>query len=318
MVSVWIYKEHSKHFKVRWYDGIEHCSDTVEPNINVETKSPVTPIGPSNTFQIWQEKHRRRKEHLATMCQRHPELNNISIQYANIFVDDTYKILYCPVPKVANSNWRRVLLVLRGTFTNVTEIGKGRVYEFEYPALNNFTKTEKQLRLSTYTKFMFSRHPLSRLLSAYSDKLRDTTKRGFLRSYTVRINEANKTNYTIGGFCFEEFVNYVLQTESNRFDRHWALMGRLCAPCAMNYDFLGQYETLNEDVNGILKTINASEVVDFSSYVPHKTNSSSVDILKENYGHITKQQIEGLYKKYEMDFRLFDYNTVEYLKMSKS
>ncbi|XP_006817749.2 carbohydrate sulfotransferase 9-like [Saccoglossus kowalevskii] len=323
------------NLKIKWNEVLENKLSTQPNTSDTFTSSITTSLAFSKTTSsnlqdefpaitehavfIWEDLQRRRKEHVATICQQHPELMAEQVNYGRFLVDDNYKILYCPVAKVASSNWRRVMLVLRGTFRNVYEIGKGVPYKYKYTSLNSYTNSEIQLRMRTYTKFMFSRHPFTKLLSAYNDKLSgDSPKDVFLKKIVPRVNAANKMNYTGAGFTFQEFVNYILETDPDLFDGHWGLIKNHCNPCNVKFDFLGKFETLSEDVDGILRKINASEVADFSSYVPHRTNSSSIDTVTDHFSHLTEQQIEGLYAKYKIDFDLFDYDNDQFLNISQS
>ncbi|XP_077865075.1 carbohydrate sulfotransferase 11-like [Saccoglossus kowalevskii] len=265
-----------------------------------------------NTMEDLENIQRKRKLHVNQICKQYPELMrwNNSI-YDNLLVDDTYKIIYCAVPKVANSNWRRVFLVLRGSFNNVSEITKS-VYKYKYKTLKDYTVRERQIRLQTYTKFMFSRHPFTRILSAYKDKFEEDPERNYVEKYTSLVNKANKSENLNRKFSFQNFVTFLL-LYIHRFDNHWNIITSYCSPCNIHYDFIGKYETLNEDVDFILKKINVFSVVQFPSYVPHSTNSSSIDILRRYYSELTQQQLQGLYNKYKTDFNMFDYDIEDYL-----
>ncbi|XP_006817748.1 carbohydrate sulfotransferase 11-like [Saccoglossus kowalevskii] len=259
-----------------------------------------------NTTPGWTEIQKRRKEHVAMICQQYPELSAERVKYNNLLVDDNYSIFYCPTAKVASTNWRKVLLVLRGTFTNVSEILSNRVvYQSNHPNLGSYTKTEIEIRMRTYTKFMFSRHPIHKLLSAYLDKLGDSPQWVFLKKIRPWMTEVDKIS-------FSDFVNYILKTDSNQLNKHWGLIKNKCNPCNIDFDILGKFETLSEDSKGILNAISASEIVDFPSYATHRTSSASLDVLAKYYSQLSKQQTERLYSKYETDFRLFDYNAVEF------
>ncbi|XP_006818224.1 carbohydrate sulfotransferase 11-like [Saccoglossus kowalevskii] len=255
---------------------------------------------------------RKRKLHMNQICEQYPELKKLDNSiYDNLLVDDTYKIIYCAVPKVANSNWRRVFLVLRGTFNNVSEITKS-VYKYKYNSLKTYPLKERQIRLQTYTKFMFSRHPFSRILSAYKDKFEENPERSFVKQYTPLVNKANNKTNVNEQFSFQEFVTFLL-AYVRRFNRHWNVIATHCSMCNIHYNFIGKYETLIADVDFILKKIGANNVVEFPSYVPHRTNSSFCEILRRYYGELTKQQLEGLYEKYKTDFDMFEYDIEEYL-----
>nr|XP_006817747.1 PREDICTED: carbohydrate sulfotransferase 11-like [Saccoglossus kowalevskii] len=289
----------------------------ITENHRDQSESSTTERDRRNTMLGWKVIQKRRKEHVAMMCQQYPELSAERVKYNNLLVDDNYNILYCPAAKVASTNWRKVFLVLRGTFKNVSEIpGNRLVYRLNYPHLDSYTKSEIELRMRTYTKFMFTRHPIPKLLSAYINKLGDSPQWVLLKKIRPWMTVVDKINYASNKLSFSDFVNHILKTDSNQLNEHWGLITNQCNPCNIDYDILGKFETLNEDSEGVLKAINASNIVDFSSYAPHRTNSSSIDVLVKYYSQLSKQQIEGLYSKYEIDFRLFDYNAAEFFNLS--
>ncbi|KAK3755476.1 hypothetical protein QZH41_005970, partial [Actinostola sp. cb2023] len=87
----------------------------------------------------------------------------------HILVNDEHGVLYCYVPKVACSNWKRVMAVLDGKANSTDEIGQ--VPHSTFKRLSRYPPAEIQYRLENYYKFMFAREPLQRVVSAYKDKL---------------------------------------------------------------------------------------------------------------------------------------------------
>ena len=83
-----------------------------------------------------------------------------------ILVDDENKIIYCTIPKVSSTTWKRVLGDLRGLDRNIKRIHRRNLWRWLY----QYTEEERLQRIETYFKFLFVREPLHRLLSAYKDK----------------------------------------------------------------------------------------------------------------------------------------------------
>lgn len=92
----------------------------------------------------------------------------------HIIVDQKHQLLYCYVPKVACTNWKRTLLYLSGN-SNVSrplDIPADFVHRTGvFPKLANFSIEDATHMLRTYTTFLIVRHPFERLLSAYRNKL---------------------------------------------------------------------------------------------------------------------------------------------------
>lgn len=71
----------------------------------------------------WHSVTERRIELLATVCKNSSlrNLTHVSISkfvLDRIFVCDKHKILFCQTPKVGNTQWKKVLIVLNGGWTN--------------------------------------------------------------------------------------------------------------------------------------------------------------------------------------------------------
>ena len=121
-----------------------------------------------------------------------------------------------------------------------------------FVTLSQFNSSEIQRRLETYTKFMFVRHPLERLISAYRSKFQTINKHEFYRREygreAVARYRANKSsvppNAPINDVTFEEFTGLVLNPPKLPLDVHWRPMTDLCHPCAVRYDFVGRHENL--------------------------------------------------------------------------
>ncbi|RXG55946.1 Carbohydrate sulfotransferase 14 [Armadillidium vulgare] len=157
---------------------------------------------------------------------------------ANLLVDEEHKLLYCYIPK----------------------------------------DLEVREMLETYKKFMIVRHPTERLLSAYKDKFLSNSPdaKVFKRVYAVPMmrysrNTSKNIPLTGNGMKFTEFLSYILSQNPQTLQEHWKSYFHLCHPCAMDYDFVGKYETLEADSNQILKNINAPPDLRFPPFKKSKT-----------------------------------------------
>ena len=108
-------------------------------------------------------------------------LNFTVAHLSNVFYDDKYKLIMCAVPKAATSNWQRVLAVLKYD----GERGADTFHHSNlYNQLNRFShiaeqmgeehaKSEivKRFNDPAYLKWINVRHPFTRLVSAWRDKV---------------------------------------------------------------------------------------------------------------------------------------------------
>ncbi|XP_077978808.1 carbohydrate sulfotransferase 9-like [Glandiceps talaboti] len=234
-----------------------------------------------------------------------------------MYVDDKYKILYCPIHKVATANWRRVLMVLAGDVENVTQVGKEHynTYYAKHRQLHSYPREQQIFRLANYTKFMIVRHPLERLISAYRDKFEFGREHGewyYLKDIASNILYWNKpeslNTQKIHNVTFRDLVKFIITHPNNVLDMHWERYHKLCRPCEIKYDIIGKYETLERDSNHILEKVHADDVIKFppSKINNHATNSSMAN-LEKYLSTLTAKELEELYNIYKDDFELFGY-----------
>jgi len=106
-------------------------------------------------------------------------LNGMNENELRLVVDEKHKILYCELPKVGCTNWKRTMLQLihpdKYGSMKVENIKSphGKKGDNGYKYLSEWPPEEQIKMIKSYYKFMFVRHPLERLLSAYRDKVRD-------------------------------------------------------------------------------------------------------------------------------------------------
>ncbi|XP_066533765.1 carbohydrate sulfotransferase 14 [Hoplias malabaricus] len=228
----------------------------------------------------------------------------------HILVNDEHRFLYCYVPKVACSNWKRVLKVLSGAISHVDIKGK-MDHHADLLFLSDFSPEEIRHRLRHYFKFMFVREPMARLLSAYRNKFGEIE--AYQRKYGAEIvrryrKGRAKDGRMIAGddVTFAEFVRYLLDEDPERMNEHWMPMHNLCQPCAIGYDFIGSYERLENDAAYVLKRIQAPPHVHFPErqtwYKP---------VTKETLHYylcsVPQKLLRELLPKYILDFSLFGY-----------
>ncbi|XP_054754233.1 carbohydrate sulfotransferase 11-like [Lytechinus pictus] len=257
-----------------------------------------------------------------------------------LIVNERYGIIYCNVPKVGCTNWKNVFLKIGGiddirikALQRLPTNTRGRIYLDYFHQYTNIS--QRQFMLRKFTKFMFSRHPFTRVLSAFRDKLAPNTSLLFQRKwpkqdvnwierYGIPIIEkyrgaeaaaSIKTNLrTKYDIKFSEFVDYLIDTNPLSFDKHWNLVSVMCRPCDVKYDIIGKYETLDDDADFILRSANVDPSVKYPQASKSATNSSSLDILKKYYSQLTRNQLQKLYEVYKKDFELFDYSLEVFYK----
>ena len=91
--------------------------------------------------------------------------------------------------------------------------------------------------------FVFIRHPLQRLVSAYNDKFSENKNRNFINSLKNNVNLNRLPN---GKISFEQFLNFVIfEVSSNSMSEgsfHWWPYSKLCHMCQIDYSYIGTLE----------------------------------------------------------------------------
>ncbi|XP_033624375.1 carbohydrate sulfotransferase 13-like isoform X1 [Asterias rubens] len=240
---------------------------------------------------------------------------------ARIYVDEEYKVLYCSVPKIACTSWKKVFLVLMKAFKTTEEISQyytNRAGKKQLKELRDFSPFQIDRILKTYTKFMFARHPFSRVLSAFKNKLAPDSsfERAVLwqRSVGKRIIDRYRDkdhlpqtadNYDL---TFNEFIKYLIDPEANGNNLHWSEIYKQCLPCDIDYDIIGKFETLQSDSKFILNLINAEGVVFPGSDSSSPTGSSNQTYLELHFKDVPLVDLQKLYERFRLDFQLFGYD----------
>ncbi|NXM42903.1 CHST9 sulfotransferase, partial [Gymnorhina tibicen] len=255
-----------------------------------------------------------RKNTLASVCLKN-KLNKprseLDSQVANqLFVEHKHKFIYCEVPKVGCSNWKRTIFLLQSDLnTEASEIEHDNIHHTSViKRLLNYSPALQKKFLSNYTKVMFTRHPLQRLVSAYRDKLLHSEA-----LYSTTVANAMKAMFrknknSSEKVSFQEFVSFITAKPPHTLDIHWKPMFLLCDPCNIHYDIMGKYETLGLDSEHVLKAIGAPESLQYPNLKRYGSEKrTDGDITLEYLRQLTSEQIEKIKKLYQMDFFLFNY-----------
>ena len=252
------------------------------------------------------QRQTERQQRLRDYCEKHASSRNRSDQYHHpIIVNDEYKVIFCYIPKVACSQWKRVFLALDNR-TDVDDVHDNKHYKF---LLYDYSDEDIKVRLKSYFKFLFVREPLERLLSAYNNKfVNNQWPWTRIQSYKTKILERYKqdelsSNSSDQDLTFKKFIYYVSDVGFDR-DAHWRSYGPICHPCDIKYDFIGHFEDMPEEAPYILRQTGMDRAVTFPPFLTHNTTSQ----LLKSYAPIPKEKIAQLGKAFEEDFEMFNYD----------
>ncbi|KAH3819739.1 hypothetical protein DPMN_121482, partial [Dreissena polymorpha] len=239
----------------------------------------------------------------------------------HIVVDDKYQVMYCYVPKVACTNLKRVFLLLTGMM-NVTDPLQLKsadvhgVHDKYLKYLNTVPSSGIAYRLKHYKKVIFVREPLERLLSAYRNKFLQNGNEYFKDRFGRKIIKQYRNNASAMSLekghdvRFEEFVEYFVdpKTQGQQYNEHWAPFFDLCHPCHMKYNFIGKYETLDDDVNGLLRILNVHNQIRFPDRGDNYKTLKTEDMLWKFYKSLDPVAVAKMVDIYSNDYSLFGYD----------
>lgn len=258
------------------------------------------------------------QESIRNFC-KDSDFQRFGITAKQLLFSDKVGVVYCEVPKVACTSWKKVLHLFNGKVKSIADFkNREDVHEIKVPNLTRFHKKRRsiQWRLSHYYAFMFIRHPFKRIVSAYRNKLSDPNEPYYqklvgsiiLRKYREGLSEKEyKAGKTV---TFLEFIKYILDSYQEKglaaFDPHWQVIVSLCNPCKIKYNFIGRMENLLEDADFILNSVGFN-ISSFPVNGKDRYKKNIDDLMEEYFTKMPKTWIKSLYKIYEPDFLAFGY-----------
>ncbi|XP_076851260.1 carbohydrate sulfotransferase 8 isoform X2 [Brachyhypopomus gauderio] len=236
---------------------------------------------------------------------------------SRVYVEDRHRLLYCEVPKAGCSNWKRVLMVLSGAAPSAHAIDHDAVhYGNHLKRLDSFDRAGMARRLRAYTKVVFVREPLERLVSAFRDKFESPNSyyhpvfgKPIISRYRANASKAALT--TGSGVTFPEFIRYLLDVHRPvGMDIHWEPASQLCSPCLLDYDFIGKFETIEEEANFLLRRIGAPGNLTFPTFKDRNPNAArtSAHMTQHYFSQLSASDRQRAYDFYYMDYLMFNYS----------
>ncbi|XP_038061998.1 carbohydrate sulfotransferase 11-like [Patiria miniata] len=264
----------------------------------------------------------QRKKTLRQACRRHPYVMQREQSSGQFFVMEKSQILYCSVPKTGCTNWKRVFMVLEGDRPNTENIsGNDAHFSNNFKQLSHRRLLRDIRKYDAYTKFLQVRHPFVRLISAYRNKISGETplvnqgeEFGQMAEYIVRkyrrgagIEDYNLSTLHV---TWAEWIRYLTDpTERRDFNAHWREVYKLCLPCRINYDFIGNLETVGSDSGFMLDHLGLADLHFPSSRAAylHDSEKRGEALFDQYFGNVSREDIQRLYDIYKVDFELFGF-----------
>ena len=172
----------------------------------------------------------------------------------------------CLINKAGSTSFTNIFLKLAGLLGNRSIPKQKKLWKLA-SKIRPLNETSLKYYLKKYFKFVFVREPMERLASCYLDKFVKNTKNGPLLKYRQKVKQMakllnktveegkllNKTVEERNLVTFQEFLEVEVLAETIfrstlSFARHWKPYHQLCAPCEVNYDFIGHLDPSQNDI----------------------------------------------------------------------
>ena len=235
--------------------------------------------------------------------------------------------MYCSIPKVASTNWKRTLMMIRA-HSNVTDTDDLlmmpvhqdvylRAVGFKF--LNDYSAEDIKYRIRNYYKFIFVRHPIERLVSAYKDKFMRSNKwtKHFHRKYgrdiirTYRENASDTALKYGHNVRFSEFIQYIIDMHKlgGELNKHWDTYDNLCQPCFVRYNYVGKLEHINADSSDLLQHICNGNCSFSFPEIGIKGHSLTTHVTSSIESRLPVSQLRDIEEVYQKDMDLFGYES---------
>lgn len=263
-------------------------------------------------LQVNQDKIQQdRLERIRNYCNASRNNKNIfhklpNRNHFNFVVSEKHKFIICYVPKTGCSQWKDLLLNVLAV-RPVTPNHDISLFDYSiFKFLNEFSVEERKKMLESYQKFYFVREPFERLLSAYRDKFVGKTTHLYetvAQKIIQKVRGVGRDNENGGRPTLAEFTTYLNQLpDPSSWDMHWRPAHQTCYPCAVDYNYVGYFDTIKEDADYILKKLQLDDQFQFPAFRSH----TSV-LLEKHYSQIPLHQIVKLADIYREDFEMFGF-----------
>ena len=254
-------------------------------------------------------------------------MHNIQVTEA-LFVTEPKNLLgYCHVPKVASTLWMSNFAGMNMLDQTMIEEKLKAMSLHDY-LFSKFSKSypKNSDDISKLFTFVFMRHPFERLVSAFHDKFVTVKQLNLMEPFIKYYLKTNGVKDTLiltkpwvqrhVNVTFENFVRFVLHENSinekiSGPSWHWWPFSDICKLTEIDYSFIGKLESLEEDVECILKHFpDYFKLQVIRSKLKAKVNAKghhNKDMTMEYFAQLSKNVIKDLYKMYEVDFLMGGY-----------
>ena len=271
-------------------------------------------------FLQWQRKQ------IKQYCKEHNFQNSLPSDkklYAHLLYDDRKKLIHCYVPKVGCSKWRYTFVLLNGIVPLSTRHKRLSEYKLQKAKkLSDLPTKERNKRLTEYFKSVFVRNPMERVVSAYNDKIikhvnetriKDRVAEDLLNTTMNIFRPTEYKAWLENGKkgpmypTFSEYVQFLIKQNMKTVNEHFQPVIHLCHPCAIDFNFYGNFKLLPDEAETLLNTLNINSSLYYDregSYISHKGHKTS-EVVTKYFSELTDQQKKSLFDVYKEELEFY-------------
>lgn len=233
-----------------------------------------------------------------------------------LVVAPDHGLIWCPNAKVATTTWyeilRRRMMPLVRTMPRCfpSACPDRESYKGDYPLVvpRDMSNNAHLCDRRRFVSFTFVRNPWDRLASAYQSKIEPGSRVRDRQALAVqsRIRELFGLRRS-QNIRFGQFVRWVVQQNASTMNPHWKPHSERCDTLYTPYEFIGRYETLQEDILHVLGLLGWSPTLIPATHwssLGSAGNHSTTRLLRL---YDSPQLIELVARKYRDDIAPFGY-----------
>ncbi|XP_071546658.1 carbohydrate sulfotransferase 11-like [Panulirus ornatus] len=326
-----------------WPTVLEPSDGAIFASINFSRYTPEDRQYLQEHVGVYEERARL----VSKVCRKNPALASPVIIQTLVWDQKHHpNIVWCEISKVASSSWMINFLRLAHYRENDASLSSLpqqerdalRFEESQFEAINVHFLVYRRFPAPSTTKersrvfrhalrLLIVRHPFSRLLSAYMDKMMSITPKPEIFNFRelqleiIRRYRPKNSNETLLFPTFEEFVQYVIDsTASLKTLKDWKKMvcwtpyWAHCGVCSHDYQFIMKLETIVEDERFLVTLADLQELKQVHEW---RNSKSSANTTHSFFQQLSTHQMQQLHQRYMLDFQLFGYSIDEYLPLAK-
>ena len=167
-------------------------------------------------------------------------------------------------------------------------------------------ETEEALTSSQWFRFCFVRNPYHKLFSAYKSKIMNPQAESHYQGIQQEIRELyGYPEADLRGkstVSFRDFIDFVVKG-NHPHDGHWCVQSRRLMIDFISYDFVGRFESFEDELGAVLQRLNAPEEMLEQSPKVHAGKS----VRMHPAAAYDRETADLVYATFQEDFENFDY-----------